>query len=376
MERCDVLIVGGGPAGSSCAWKLAGTGLDVLVLDRKEFPRDKPCAGWITPAVVEELQIDLDEYCRSRVLEPITGFAVSLLGGPEVEAGYGKAISYGIRRCEFDDYLLRRSGARLRLGQPLRALERAGDRWVANGDLEARVVVGAGGHFCPVARFLAGGRPGGAELAVVAQEIEFEMAPEQLEACPVKPGLPYLYFCTDMKGYGWYYRKGNYLNVGLGREDGRQLGEHVTAFANFLRERARIPCDTPARTVGHAYLLYEHSQRPVVDDGVLLAGDAAGMAYSPSGEGIRPAVETGLMAAEVIAAAGDDYRGARLEPYRARLTARFGKRSARSLSDYLPAGVRRFAANRLIRWPWFARRVVVDRWFLRSHEPALNGPKW
>jgi flavin-dependent dehydrogenase len=70
MERCDVLIVGGGPAGSSCAWGLAPSGLRVVVLDRKAFPRDKTCAGWVRPAVVQELHIDLDDYSRGRVPEP------------------------------------------------------------------------------------------------------------------------------------------------------------------------------------------------------------------------------------------------------------------------------------------------------------------
>ena len=49
---CDALIVGGGPAGSSCARQLRRAGLDVLIMDKQEFPRDKVCAGWITPAVV------------------------------------------------------------------------------------------------------------------------------------------------------------------------------------------------------------------------------------------------------------------------------------------------------------------------------------
>ena len=59
MESCDVLIVGGGPAGSTCAWQLRQAGLDVLVMDKQTFPRDKVCAGWITPAVVESLELDL-----------------------------------------------------------------------------------------------------------------------------------------------------------------------------------------------------------------------------------------------------------------------------------------------------------------------------
>src|SRR5690606_26023348 len=57
-ERCDVLVVGGGPGGSSCARALVRAGLDVVVLDRRRFPRDKVCAGWITPPVLATLEID------------------------------------------------------------------------------------------------------------------------------------------------------------------------------------------------------------------------------------------------------------------------------------------------------------------------------
>ncbi len=371
MERCDVLIVGGGPAGSSCAWKLAGSGLDVLVLDRKGFPRDKPCAGWITPPLVEELKLDLEEYGQGRVLEPITAFTVSLMGGPEKTTDHGRPISYAIRRCEFDDYLLRRSGARLRLGEPVKSLERVGGEWVVNGAIRARLLVGAGGHFCPVARAL-GGKTGGSQSVVAAQEIEVELTPDQLRDCPIKPGVPNLAFCTDLKGYGWYYRKGNYLNVGLGREDDQNLSDHVSAYVALLKGQGKIPKDLATKFSGHAYLLYAHSVRPPIGEGVLLVGDAAGLAYSPSGEGIRPAVESALMAADAIAAAGGDFRRDRLEPYAARLTARFGQRTARSVADLIPAGLQRFLARNLMTWGWFARHVVVDRWFLRAYEPALD----
>ena len=240
MLRCDVLIVGGGPAGSSCAWRLVKAGLDVLVLDRKAFPRDKPCAGWITPAVLHELHIDQDEYRQQgRVLEPITAFCTSLMGGAEVETDYARPISFGVRRCEFDHYLLRRSEACLRLAEPLKTLECSGGGWVVNGQIQARLVVGAGGHFCPVARFL-GARLGRNETAVTAQEIEVELDADQLAASPVRPGIPYLYICTDLKGYGWYYRKGNYLNVGLGREDDERLSEHVNTFCAWLKEQGKI----------------------------------------------------------------------------------------------------------------------------------------
>jgi flavin-dependent dehydrogenase len=370
MERCDVLIVGGGPAGSSCAWRLAGSGLDVLVLDRKPFPRDKTCAGWVTPQIVEELKLDLDDYRRGRVLEPITGFTVGMIGGAERTADYGRPISYAIRRCEFDHYLLQRAGARLLLGEGAKLLERTGDGWLVNGRIHARLLVGAGGHFCPVARMLGAKSVGGVPV-VAAQEIEHELTEDQLRRCPIKPGVPNLAFCADLRGYGWYYRKGNFLNVGLGREDDRNLSDHVADYVALLKEQGRIPHDLPAKLSGHAYLLYPHSPRPLVGDAALLVGDAAGMAYTPSGEGIRPAVETGLLAADVIAAAAGDYRPERLREYAVRVDERFGKRDARSLGERLPAGLQRFLARRLMAWGWFSRNVVVDRWFLRAYEPAL-----
>ena len=98
-------------------------------------------------------------------------------------------MSYGIRRREFDEYLLRRSGARLLEGERTHGLERAGDGgWIVNGQIKARLVVGAGGHFCPVAK-LTGAKPA-RENAVVAQEAEFEMDERQRAGCSVRPEIP------------------------------------------------------------------------------------------------------------------------------------------------------------------------------------------
>ena len=147
IRSCDVLIVGGGPAGSACARQLVRTGRDVLVMDKQPFPRDKVCAGWITPAVIDALELDCDDYTRSRVMQPIHGFRTGLIGEAPVETFYDQAASFGILRREFDDYLLRRSGARLRLGETMRTLERYGSGWLVNGDIRTPMVVGAGGIF-------------------------------------------------------------------------------------------------------------------------------------------------------------------------------------------------------------------------------------
>lgn len=372
MERCDVLIVGGGPAGSTLAWRLAAQGREVAVLDKQAFPRDKVCAGWITPAVVETLQLDLADYAPGRTLQPIHRFRTGLIGGDEVLTDYGTTVSYGIRRREFDDYLLRRSGARLLLGEGLASVERDGSEWIVNGRLRTPLLIGAGGHYCPVARRL-GAELGPEEGPVTAQEVEFELSPQQAAACAVAPDTPELFFTPELDGYGWVFRKGGVLNIGLGREAGGRLGDSVAAFTAWLKAQGKIPADIPPRFHGHAYLLYpQRRPRRVVDDGVLLIGDAAGLAYPQSGEGIRPAVESALLAAEVIAAANGDYSAARLAPYAERLSARFGSRQAAPAAlPWLPPAVKRFCARRLLGNSMFTRRVVLDRWFLHRKQAAL-----
>ncbi len=242
MVACDVLIVGGGPAGSACAWKLRASGLRVAILDRAVFPRDKVCGGWITPAVLDELQIDTARYARGRVMQAITGFRIGLIGGRHLETHYGVPVSYGIRRCEFDDYLLKRCGAHLVLGSPFQKIERSGGEWIVNSEFRTPLLVGAGGTFCPVARLL--GARVNQETLVAAQEAEF---PIDESSCAVLPEVPELYFCPDMKGYGWCFRKGNVLNIGLGRMDPHGLSGHVKNFLQFLRDRKRVLFDLPPR---------------------------------------------------------------------------------------------------------------------------------
>lgn len=62
MTKKDVIIVGGGPAGSSCAWQLRRRGVDCLILDKAVFPRPKLCGGWITPELIADLEMDIAAY--------------------------------------------------------------------------------------------------------------------------------------------------------------------------------------------------------------------------------------------------------------------------------------------------------------------------
>ncbi len=370
MERVDVLIVGGGPAGSSLAWGLRGSGLHVRIMDRAAFPRDKTCAGWVTPPVWQALRVDLAEYTADgRTLQPIRGFQVGRMGDEPAAARSESIVSHGIRRCEFDAYLLARCGAELRLGEAVRAIQRAADGWHVNGSLHASLLVGAGGHFCPVARTMRAGQP--KESPIAAQEIELPV-PEPAEATAgVDPELPEIWFLPDLSGYAWAFRKGRYLNVGLGRRGG-DVQAHLRSFLAALRRAGRIPQSWDGPVHGHAYLTYGSTRRPLARPGVACIGDAAGLAYPKSGEGIRPAVESGLLLARALTAASGVADPAALEAYASAVTARFGPRGEGAASSR--AGVQGWEAalaGRLFANRWFAQRVVVDRWFLNARQPGL-----
>lgn len=354
MDRCDVLIVGGGPAGSSCARMLVQAGLDVVIVDRAVFPRDKVCAGWITPAVLRDLEIERDDYGSGRTLQPITAFRLGVIGRERsVSVEYGREVSFAIRRREFDDYLLRRSGARLVTGETVTNLRRDGSQWFVNDRFAAPMLVGAGGHFCPVSRMLNGTRPG--VPIVVAQEVEL---PLDEARCRTAGRSPEIYFCQDLRGYGWCIRKGPYVNVGLGRFDRRSVHGAVDRFVGFLRTSQRLTADTASwKWRGHAYEVAGGTRRIAAGDGVLLVGDAAGLADAISGEGIRPAVESGIRTAAAILSAKGNYTGKRLQTRAA---------VPPSATHLLPAGMLAPFARRALQIPWFVRRVVLDRWFLHA----------
>ena len=358
MVHCDALIVGGGPAGSTCARVLHRAGWNVRVLDRARFARDKVCAGWVTPGVFRLLELDpVDYQATGRTIQPIRGFRTSVLGSPAIDTRYDGVVSYAIRRVEFDEYLLTRSGAAVIAGTPLTSLTRKGGAWVVNGEYQTRVVIGAGGHFCPVARHLRGDAD--RQPPVVAKEAEFRLE----EASTVSPEIPELFFCRDLEGYGWCVRKGDYLNVGIGRRGNGDFNGHVRRFIDYLRRSGKAASAADVRWCGHAYLAAGTGTRPLMADGILLVGDAAGLAHPESGEGIRPAVESGALAAATLLDGGGRVDRDALEPYAAELARRHpaARRTPKALARPATALGRALLAS-----PAFTRHVVIDRWFLRA----------
>lgn len=370
METYEVVVIGAGPAGSTCARMLARAGIPVLLMDRDRFPRDKPCAGWLTPAVFETLGIDPQLYRKERLLQEIREFRTGIMYGNEVVTDYGRPVSYAIRRGEFDHFLLLHSGARSALGESVTSLERVTDGWLVNGDIKARMVIGAGGHNCPVARAL--GAVPGRERAFVAMVAEFEMGDGPIADSPLAEGEVALTFTRDLQGYGWLLRKGRFLNVGLGSLNGGDLHGQVLNFCAYLRRRGDLRQDVSRRLQGHAYLPYRNrGGRSIVGERALLIGDAAGVSFPESGEGILPSLESALLAAQTVLYAGGDYRQEKLAPYGKALAARLGGKGAEAGDSRLPGMAKRMGAVAILSNSWLTRHLVLDRWFLHRGERVL-----
>jgi len=298
MQVADAIVVGGGPAGSTCAWKLREAGLDVLVMDRAAFPRSKLCAGWVTPQVLTDLELDPRDYPLSfMTFEELhlhwKGLTKKL-----------KSPQHSIRRLEFDDFLLRRSGTRV-LQHEVRDIQRDGGDYVIDGEFRCKYLVGAGGTACPVYRVLFRGRnPRCSWLQTATYEQEFPYDWHDA-AC-------HLWFFDDgLPGYAWYVPKANgHINVGLGgmavqlNRGETKLRDYWGRFVSKL-ERCGLVNYGGYHPAGYSY--YLHGSVDVVsDNNAYIVGDAVGLATRDMCEGIGPAVKSGLLAAAAIVS-GEQY---------------------------------------------------------------------
>jgi len=357
MSGWDAVVVGGGPGGSTVAWRLARAGARVLLLDAATFPRVKLCAGWVTRTVLADLELDAAAYPHT--IQPFAAASLAV-GDGEHETRWGGTVSYGIVRAEFDAFLLgraARAGAEVREGVRVRAVTVRPDGVTVETDAEtvtAPIVVGAGGYGCPVGRAL--GDVGAGEAVVVTQESETRVGAERLRALTPRFGTPELRLEPDAQGYAWYFTKGDFLNVGVGAVGGLPVKARLERLLASLRSAGRLPADlalTPFR--GHAYAVRRTAPRRVAGERFCLVGDAAGLARDFSGEGIGPAVRSGLLAASAV------HEG-RPAAHAARVDAEFGRPDGllARLTRRLPAALTLAAARLACTSDTLRRRLVFE----------------
>ena len=378
VTRCDVLVVGGGPAGAATAALAARRGLAVLLVERAVFPRHKPCAEYLSPEAARDLEAlgVLDEVEAAGAAK-LRGFRLVSDDGAAVTGTFAGAVpfipyrEYGLAlpRATLDQIVLRaagRAGAQVRQGVALeRLLVERGRVCGAHvreegrrAEIRARVVVGADGLNSLVARELGVARQGRLRRLALVAHLEGVAGTSDLGEMFARRGR---YVGLAPIGRG----RVNVAVVVPGTEAPCIARDPDAFFAAELRavpELARRLAG--ARTVREVMITgpFARRSRRVVADGALLVGDAADF-YDPfTGEGIFAALRGGALAAEAIAGAlaAGEATAAALRPYvAARRRAFLGKWVLERIVAHgaaCPLVMRRFT-RRLA-----ARTRVADLW--------------
>ena len=284
-EYCAI-VVGAGPAGCAAAYDLASAGYSVLLLDRRQFPRVKPCAGALTIKAVNALRYPIAPVVR----EVATDFAAGK-GLRELNVLRGsRPVCVLTVRSEFDSYCLKRTieaGAEFEAISDWTTIEQSPTTVsisTSHGVFCARFLIGADGASSQVRRYCA---DSGWAFKGFAMEVECAYPSHKVE-------LEFDFGVTD-GGYGWLFPKRDHVNVGLFTyHDGKALSR--AALADYCRQKLGTRAIAPVRGhhVGLGGFKYKPSGR------VLLAGDAAGLVDALLGEGIYNAIRSGQAAAAAI----------------------------------------------------------------------------
>ncbi|HXG41748.1 MAG TPA: geranylgeranyl reductase family protein [Dehalococcoidia bacterium] len=293
MRDYDVIVLGAGPAGSTCALLLARAGARVLVMERARLPRDKPCGGGVTLRASSWAPLDLAPVVERTVY----GARFSLALGPHFDRWHPLPLTYMTRRARLDAFLAgaaAESGADLHDGEAALALETDGTGVTvrsARAAYRAGAVVGADGANGLASRVL-GARDTYEEA--VALEGNASAPDTVLEEWRELVALD---LGGLAGGYGWVFPKGDHLNVGVGA---------WKYAASTLRPKLEALCHryglSPANLWGLRghHLPLRRPGSPLARGPVLLVGDAAGLVDPLSGEGIHMAFLSARLAAEAL----------------------------------------------------------------------------
>ncbi len=292
MIQTDVIIVGGGPAGSACAALLKKKGMDVKILDKQVFPRKKLCAGWISPGIFTDLGCIPDDYPHALTRIHRIHFHLFKIPLPV------KTYQYAVRRIEFDHWMIRRAGVPV-LNHRVKTIQKKQHRYVIDDRFECRYLIGAGGTHCPVRRSFVSpllARPDHARISAVEKEF---LGPQPVRECHI------WYLENGLPGYAWYLpKKGGWINIGIGGKQLALAAEKTTIMQHWRRFILRLINkgfldQDPGDPAGHAYYL-RHTPLESLPDNVFAIGDAAGLSTLDMGEGIHAAVQSGIDAAKAI----------------------------------------------------------------------------
>jgi geranylgeranyl reductase family protein len=289
---CEVAIIGAGPAGASLAGALLQAGLKPILIDKAVFPRNKICAGGLTVKALKFLPPDIDAALNSEIFQVKLSFQLARA----FTKAWPQPLLHTVDRRQFDAFLVekvRAAGGDFRPGERLVSLIAApGGLWslrTSGGTLRARVVVGADGARSGVA-WAAGLQP----IDVWHLGLQVEVPPPMTK--PGTAGTIWLDMGSIPDGYAWSFPRGDLRLIGVGGplEWGRELRRYFArVLAGLGLAEARLP-------LGAHLIPHRVSRRPISREGVLLVGDAAGLADFWTGEGIYYALHSAALAARQI----------------------------------------------------------------------------